>query len=1093
MTDVLSYKSLSDIEHVLARGSMYGAGLEFVKRKDQYVANEKNGDISCKLITLKISDAIERIFLEPLSNAGDNVERSREAKIDPGVIRVNIKNDEITIYNEGSSIPIEIHPEEKVYVPEMIFSKLRTGSNFNDDEKNMLIGQNGIGIKLTNIFSKEFIVDIGNNNKKYMQRFYNNMFNKDMEIILPYKGKNYTKITYKADLERLYGSEFTLKNEKGYTDEIISLYRKYAIDVAFSCNIPVFFNDVEICIRNIKEYTNYFMKNVEYEHEPVIIDYKDSQLCLYDASNNNRSISICNGVNTKRGGMHVESWIKAISRPFIDHFKKKKKNLTTDMVKKNIIIFLSCRVPNPKYSSQSKELLTSPKVPTNVSKKDETTLLTWNIMERLTSILDTKDEINMKKIDGKKTTYIDDTDVDDANEAGNRNSFKCAIFITEGKSAKTTAIKGIKYLKGGRDLYGALPIRGKFINVKSYTLAKVAKNKEVQLLKKVLALREGVDYEDDKEFNTLRYGSVIIFADADVDGIHIRGLVMNFFMSLYPSLVKRGYVKVMLSPIIKVQKGKNKLEFSNLAEYNNWKNSESGYETWNHKYYKGLGTHNKEGVESMFRNPIIFPYPYDELAQESMNMAFGKDIDKSDLRKEWLESFDPTKEQTVWKDATITSFVQEELIEYSFETIQRAIPLYMDGLKESQRKIVYIMIKKYFQFERIEPLSGAILSKTNYHHGAASLQGAIVKMAQTFPGSNNIPLLEGDGEFGSILEGGDDSASARYISAKIAPITKWIIRKEDNCILKYRMDEGKQIEPYEYYPIVPMLIINGSNGIAVAWSTNIPCYNPEDIIIWIKRWLNNMKKRKKDKNTVFVETEKIELVPWYKDYNGLIYKNNKGDIINEGIFELKSDRIIYVKALPVTKSIIKYKEELHKMKENNKIVGYRSLSDQDNTDIRVIGMKNPTITKLKLRSKICISNFTMIDKNGKPFKFRTINEFLNYFCTNRLVKYEERKYFRTMALKKLLKEKSLFLSFIQDVIDGVLLISNKVDKELIIEMKKKKYPESFLDKSIRMLTEKKRDSLKNEIDGIENEIKIYSKFDPVDLWLNELKELETHL
>ena len=155
-------------------------------------------------------------------------------------------------------------------------------------------------------------------------------------------------------------------------------------------------------------------------------------------------------------------------------------------------------------------------------------------------------------------------------------------------------------------------------------------------------------------------------------------------------------------------------------------------------------------------------------------------------------------------------------------------------------------------------MAGYVSEHGAYHHGEASLNGTIVNMAQDFVGSNNINLLSPVGQFGSRLMGGKDAASPRYIFTRLPPLTTILFNKHDTPVLPEQFEDGTKIEPKHFVPIIPMILVNGSEGIGTGWSTSLPSYNPDDIIA-------NIRRKMKDE-------ELHQMTPWYKNFKGTITK-----------------------------------------------------------------------------------------------------------------------------------------------------------------------------------------------------------------------------
>ena len=417
-----------------------------------------------------------------------------------------------------------------------------------------------------------------------------------------------------------------------------------------------------------------------------------------------------------------------------------------------------------------------------------------------------KDNKDLKKTDGKKKNILRGIPkLDDANWAGTNKSDKCTLILTEGDSAKSFAISGLSIL--GRDKYGVFPLKGKLLNVKgddSNLLKKISENSEIINLKKIIGLESNKKYESVKE---LRYGSILFLTDQDEDGSHIKGLLFNLFHSLWPELFKiPGFNKSMMTPIVKVTNNRTKKveSFYNLSDYENWKVNKN-VNLYKIKYYKGLGTSTPKEAKEYFKDMKIISYKFIEKESDDfMNLAFDKKL--SHKRKDWLSNYDRNEvldynsNQISHKD-----FVNKELKHFSNSDNIRSIPNLLDGFKVSQRKIFYCSVKKNIKHEiRVAQLAGYISETGNYHHGEASLQGAIVNMAQDYVGSNNIPILDAIGQFGTRISGGNDSSQPRYIHTKVNKIIDKIFIKSDNDILNYKNDDGVIVEPGHYIPIIPM-------------------------------------------------------------------------------------------------------------------------------------------------------------------------------------------------------------------------------------------------------------------------------------------------
>ena len=243
----------------------------------------------------------------------------------------------------------------------------------------------------------------------------------------------------------------------------------------------------------------------------------------------------------------------------------------------------------------------------------------------------------------------------------------------------------------------------------------------------------------------------------------------------------------------------------------------------------------------------------------------------------------------------------------------------MDGLKISQRKILFSAFKKNLHQEiKVAQFSGYVSEQSGYHHGEASLNGAIVNMAQDFVGSNNIHLLMPNGQFGTRLQGGKDSASERYIYTKLNALTRQIFRKEDDGVLEYLDDDGLSVEPIYYVPILPMVLVNGALGIGTGFATNIPCYDPKQIIHCIKQKI-------KDSS---MEYEEQNMVPYYRGFKGTITKIEDHKYATTGCYHLQGKSTLVITELPIGTWNENYVNFLEKCLDDKKwkMRDYRDLS-----------------------------------------------------------------------------------------------------------------------------------------------------------------------
>ena len=1092
------YQKVTQYEHILKRPDSYIGSIEFQKER-LWVYNSETEKLEFREV--KYVPGLFKIFDEILVNAADNYQNDKSMKY----IKVTIDRDKNTIKvkNGGRGIPIEIHKKYNMYVPQLIFGNLLTSSNYNDDVKKVTGGRNGYGAKLTNIYSKTFIVETAysEKGKKYYQKFYNNMLKFDEPKIEDYSKDDYTCITFEPDLSRFGMTELD--------DDIVALFEKRVFDMAGITpkSVSVYLNNKKLNVKNFEDYIHMYLDASKEEDEmdpPIVYEspHERWEVGMSLSESQFQQVSFVNAISTTKGGKHVDYCVEKIIKVIMEKIAKKDKNLNIkpQHIKQHLWIFVNCLIENPVFSSQTKETLTSKKEDFGsefeFSDSFLKNVLKTNIVERCLRYAKTREEEkNLRKLNSgtKKTARLIGIEkLDDANWAGTKNSSKCTLILTEGDSAKSLAMAGIEVV--GRDAFGCFPLRGKLLNVRECSTHKILKNQEIQYLMKILGIKIGETYTDVKN---LRYGSILIMTDQDVDGSHIKGLIINFIHTFWPSLIKlNGFMRQFITPILKASKGKEVKSFYTIPEYEKWvKSMKNNVKGWKIKYYKGLGTSSNKEAQEYFaniqRHRIDFEYK-DEKDDESIDMAFNKK--KTEERKNWLMNFDPNTPPLNLDVSKISynKFINRELILFSMYDNQRSIPSVCDGLKPSERKILYGCFKKNLREEiKVAQLVGYISEHTAYKHGEQSLAGTIVAMAQNFVGSNNINLLMPNGQFGTRNKGGKDCASPRYIFTELNKVTRHLFNQNDSPLMDYIFEEGQKIEPKWYLPIIPMILVNGCEGIGTGWRSQLPCFNPHEII-------KSLKSKLKGKGFT-------SLQPWYKGYQGEIIENkdNKGHYIVTGQYhwDEENPKKVIITEIPIKKWTEDYKYFLQELmgieiisrnnEENNKKKGKgngrKKSQDKSNNeeeekqkkkkkeiiveDIREnhtynrvcfeVTLLDEYAKKFKqddelfkktfnLTSNINIKNMVLFSPEGKLKKYNSIEEILQTFYDLRLNYYVLRKEYMISLLKKEVATLSNKARFIKMVIEDEIVIKRKKRAVLVNELYELKFDTQT------MLNEKKQ-------------------------------------
>jgi DNA topoisomerase-2 len=1087
MASKLEYKELELHDHVLHRPDTYVGSVRNTRSTEFIGLIDDHKDIEIVQKEIEYIPAILRIFIEILSNAIDNKWRSDQAGIPTTAIKVTINKEtgETSIWNDGLSIPIEINEQSQTWNPDMIFGRLLTSSNFNDTEERFSSGRNGLGASLTNIFSTMFKVTCvdPNTRQQYTQKWARNMKKRgEPKIKKTSVKRGSTEITWVPDFE-YFGLQ-------GYSDDVVALFVRYVCDTAMNTGVKVYLNGSKLPIKSLKQYASMYKSPTG---EVLVL----SEDVVLTSASEYQHISFVNGIYTSQGGIHVDLWAEAIFKTLAQKINQKYKQvkLTAKDVKQYFRLIIRVNVPNPEFSSQTKDRLISPRVNTNIESKHITALMKWSFMAYIREIIQNKELLTLKKTERKSRVTKQIDGYDPANNAGTKKSVYCTLILCEGLSAKTYAVTGIRKgidfgsgLMKGRDVMGIYALRGKVLNTRNAKSTSIANNTEITGIIQALGLKYGVDYTDDRNFAMLSYGRVLCLCDSDNDGKHIESLLLNVFDSLFPSLLKRkGFFLSMQTPIMKLSYRSEKLIF--YTQYDAYQYMEQFNDrTFKIKYYKGLGTSTETEVLETFGQRVI-EYEYDSEAKHSINKVFNKDF--ADTRKKWMQDYDETEHvkynpisKTLFT-STMSDFINCEMIKFSIDDCRRSIPHLMDGFKESNRKILFSCFLRNLSHDKepmkVAQLAGYVAEKSDYHHGEQCLYDTITRMAQDYVGSNNIALLEKEGAFGSRLANGADAANARYIFTRLRKIARLIFHPDDDDILERYEDSGTPIEPKYYAPIIPMILVNGGMGIGTGHSCSIPSYNPKDIITQIHNWMDGR------------DVESIN--PWYNGFKGVIKQISSNKYESNGIVKTVGTKTT-VTEIPIGISIDKYKDKLQESQDNKKIKNLKNYSTPDNPHFE---FQEIQMIDLGLKSSISCSNMVLFDHTNHIRKFSSVRDILVSFCEQRMSLYEKRHEYLLSELKdknRVLKDK---LRFLRDVMSGDLNIQKVDEKELDIEMEEKGFQkvdgsfEFLLGMSMRSFSKQKLDHLMSQIEEYRSQIKELKRQTPKDLWKRDLVKLEKEL
>jgi DNA topoisomerase-2 len=1248
------YQKKTHLEHILLRPDTY-IGPIMADNASMWVYDSDLNKIVKK--DIEYVPGLYKIFDEILVNARDH--SCDDSSCDTIKVNIEKETNTITVWNNGNGIDVAEHAEHKMYVPEMIFGEFLTSTNYDDEEKRTTGGRNGYGAKLTNAFSTFFSVETidGERKLKFYQEFTNNLSSRTKPKVTQLKAEKpitYTKITFQPDLAKFKLTELT--------DDMVGLMSRRVFDIAGVSNkLKVYLNDKKIEANNFKKYIGLYQlfpettnsdSDSDSDNDEDVSDTEaevtePKQKLIYEESGkwkvgvmyipdyNFEQISFVNGISTFKGGIHVDLVMKQIiDKLKVNILKKfKEAKVKDNAIKDNLVIFLDCEMFNPAFGSQTKETLTKTKDKNSeftsqyvVSDKFIKQLNSTGIVDQIVNLAKLKEESFLKKTDGKKTASVKGIPkLEDANFAGTKKSIQCSLILTEGDSAKALAMAGLSVV--GSDYYGVFPLKGKLLNVREATAKQLLENEEINNINKILGLAHGKEYTD---LSDLRYGRIILMCDQDLDGFHIKGLLINFIHYFWPSLLMHdNFITTLSTPIVKATKSSGKKdikEFYNLTEYEQWKQlpESANYKI---KYYKGLGTSTRDEAKEYFKNieTKLIKYTsgignYEENEEDINELAIGEkselveyqdqveetdlvdpeqtnlgdqtnlgeqdqseqtDLEQSDLveleqtetkkkkcskspnknteapslrdlyykrvgknsrkifgvttryendtteamtlafekkradcRKIWLKNYNRLRVlSNSVKKVPIADFIHKELIHFSNDDNDRSLASVVDGLKPSTRKILYAAFLKKMNTPaseiKVAQFAGFVSEKTSYHHGEASLFAAIIGMAQDFMGSNNINLLHPSGQFGTRHAGGKDSASPRYIFTCLASLTRLIFREDDDPILNYLDDDGTLVEPEWYCPIIPMVLVNGTEGIGTGFSTTVCQFNPLDIVENIKLLIQSKPPK--------------PLIPFYRNFKGTIQQTEPNKYSVTGCYQKMDSETIIVTELPVGVWTNSYKEFLEKKsdKKNDKkksvqlIESYKSNNTDDSicftikmepNNLSKLESSNKIWTKLKLQQKISLTNMHLHNSEGHIKKYKNPNEILLEFYETRLMMYTKRKEYLIRKLSKeldILKWKKLFIEY---VLDNKIVIYKQKKDNIIAKLVELGFPklatetkESNTDKNnssydyvtemkLFNLTEEKIAELTEKYNNKEKELRHVEVTTETEQWIVELDE-----
>jgi DNA topoisomerase-2 len=749
-----TFRVLDDVEHVLRRPSVY-AGCDYGTCEVETLVVEGG-----RIVVSRV--ALDRIALkafdEVLVNALDCLERGKRG----GLVEVELDARGFRVANDGADIPLGYDGEWGCHVPHALFGKLRSSCNYDDAAERTGGGVNGIGCKLANVMCARFEVEVSDDERHYAQAFADNMRTARAPVVTPLgaRPKRTVRVAAELDATRCAWTEGT---------RAVCARRVYDAAACYP-DARVVLDGAHLAHAPHAPYAAMYAGEVTRLAVPGYVAY------VAEASGRGTTVSFVNGVSTPDHGAHVAQFARRMHEAVQGQGQCREGDEAQwrRFVTERLFVLLFARLDRPAFRGNEKSAVGAPlrPEPAKLRPMRATRVAAmwreWGESSATAALQ--RDERRRRKLTVEK--------LDDAAHAGTREAGKCTLILTEGDSAKSFALAGMAVV--GRAYYGVFPLRGKVKNVRDSTAAQADANKELRALKTILGLSSG------QEAQALRYGTVLIMTDQDVDGFHIKGLVLNFLDSQFPGLVgARLKVACMRTPIVKATVRGVVHEFFTTPSYEAFARAEGAAASAHVKYYKGLGTSTSAEARAYFSDlrRYVVRYSPDGIDRLKQLFAKGTIAARKESVMRALRTSAAVAEEA--RDAegyavqSVGSLVETELMLYSVDAVHRCMPSVVDGLKPSQRKVVWSMLRAPDAERKVAQLASYVAHDTAYHHGEASLQQAIVALAQDFVGSNNCALLEPIGQFGTRRAGGEDAASPRYIYTKLARVARAVFVAED--------------------------------------------------------------------------------------------------------------------------------------------------------------------------------------------------------------------------------------------------------------------------------------------------------------------------
>lgn len=939
---------------------------------------------------------------------------------------------------------------------------------------------------------------------QYKQRFAENLGKIEAPVLTkPIAKKSSTRIKWRVDLPRL-GMTAPL------SEDVLDALRMRAVDIA-ACmgkSLGVSVDGRKVPVKSIKDY-GLALGGTMFGRDVLHVESSYMEVCFLRADEASPPciLGFVNGIRCC-AGKHVDLVWKRILEPLSNLLTRRLKRAIA--VKMNdirglVTLVIHIIAPNPTFTSQIKDKLDSSMDHLGLH-GFQLSAATIRGLER-TGVVDVLADIQTKheeksvqktlKTDRARTAAI--PKYERALKLHNgKGTGECSLFLTEGDSAKALAVAGFGVI--GRDYNGVFPLRGKLVNVHNMTAKKAIEHREIKHLTQILGLDPSVVYTRQTAL-MLPYRHLVIFTDQDTDGAHIMGLILNWLQSFYGSLLTAlpDFVYRFATPIIRARIGSDKREFFSEAEYHQWL---AGRRPRDVKYFKGLGTSTSEDAKVYFKDlkNHRFPVNYSGTpCANAVSLFFANN--RTEDRKEILTNTDPSaylKYGT--QPITYDSFMRTELVQHGVADNRRSLASAIDGLKPSQRKILWVALTRPAGEIKVAQFAAAVAEKTHYHHGEGSLVKTMVAMAQNWVGTNNIALLKPNGMFGSRHNLRTEHSAERYIFTERHSIARVLFPELDDCVLEFQHEDGHRAEPTHFVPIISTLLCNGSDGIGTGWKSNCPAYAPRDVIANTRRLVED------------TDAPLAIMTPMFCGFTGNVELDGD-ECVFKGTATIESATIIRITELPPkiwTEVHIEWiREHLIGDKPHQFVSSVENHSLLHTVDIMVktkpggVDLHQRDLIKdLKLFTKISLQFLNFFDADARLHRYLSVFEIMRAHATERKKLYKARLDAQIVSVEHDEHIARNRACFVDEIRSGTLNPISLTTQDVIAHLErgfyyKDKYGNSpyeyLLKLNISSLTEDKSAALRHEADRLAAKMVGLKATNVADVWRSELNDLEAAL